>query len=63
MAIKSLIKADNPPIQIAELLSISKQKVNYWIKNEIRTVQITGKKLNSSYIKKICEFAKDKTMS
>ena len=51
--IKSLIKADIPQIQIAELLGISKLKVNYW-KKEITTVQIHRKKLDFSYIQKIC---------
>ena len=49
--------------QIAKMLNISKQKVHYWMKVEIKTEQNRKKKLDKKYIDKICELAKDKLTS
>ena len=62
-AIKALFKKDFSPIKVARILGISRQKVNYWRKTEIRSFQHRRKKLDDSYINKICELAKDKTTS
>ena len=49
------------PIKIARLLEVSKQKVNYWRKTEIKYIQTRRKKLPPEYVKKICQLAADKT--
>ena len=45
IAIKSLIKAGIPQIQIPELLGNSKQKVNYWEKKKLSMSKFVGKSL------------------
>ena len=39
VTIKSLLKQGMKPIKIARLLEVSKQKVNYWRKTEIKYIQ------------------------
>ena len=63
VTIKSLLKQGMQPIKIARLLKVSKQKVNYWKKTEIKYIQTRRKKLQPEYVKKICQLAADKTTS
>ena len=63
ITIKSLLKQGMQPIKIARLLKISKQKVNYWKKTEIKHTQTRRKKLQPELIKKICDLAANKTTS
>ena len=63
ITIQSLLKQGMQPIKIARLLKVSKQKVNYWKKTDIKTCQTKRKKLKPEYIKKICKLAADKTTS
>ena len=49
IAIKALIKQGIKPINIAQILGISKQKVNYWRKTSVKTVQNRRKKLQKNY--------------
>jgi len=44
IAIKSLLNKGLKPIEVANLLDLSKQRVNYWKKHEIKTIQ-TRKKI------------------
>ena len=53
IAIKALIKQGIKPINIAQILGISKQKVNYWRKTSVKTVQNRRKKLQKIILKKI----------
>ena len=62
-AIKALLKKGFSPIKVARILGLSRQKVNYWRKTEIKSIQYRRKKLDDSYINKIYELAKDKTTS
>ena len=50
VTIKTLLNNHIRPIEIAKKLKISKQRVNYWTKNEIKTVQHRKKKLRSDGI-------------
>ena len=63
IAIKSLLNKGLKPIQVANLLGLSRQKVNYWKKNEIKTTQTRRKKLDAPFIQKIRELAENKTTS
>jgi len=63
IAIKTLLNKGMKPIEVANLLDVSKQKVNYWKRNEIKTIQTRRKKLDASFIQKICELAENKTTS
>ena len=58
-AIKALLKKGFSPIKVARILGLSRQKVNYWRKTEIKSIQYRRKKLDDSYINKIYELAKD----
>ena len=60
---KALLKKGFSPIKVARILGLSRQKVNYWRKTEIKSIQYRRKKLDDSYINKIYELAKDKTTS
>ena len=59
ITIKSLLNQGFKQSQIVKMLKISKQKVHYWMKTEIKTEQKRRKKLDKIYIDKICELAKD----
>ena len=63
IAIKTLLNKGMKPIEVANLLDVSKQKVNYWKRHEIKTIQTRRKKLDASFIQKICELAENKTTS
>ena len=43
------------------MLNISKQKINYWRKTEIKYTQTRWKKLQHELIQKICDLAVNKT--
>ena len=51
------------PIEIARKLNITKQRVNYWVKTSIKTVQYRKKKLPQKYIDKIISLARNQTTS
>ncbi len=53
ITIKTLLKNEMRPIEIARRLHISKKRVNYWIKTSIKSVQYWKKKLSQKYIYKI----------
>ena len=55
VTIKTLLNNHIRPIEIAKKLKISKQRVNYWTKNEIKAVQHRKKKLGKKYLTR-CEF-------
>ena len=59
ITIKSLLNQGFKQSQIVKMLKISKQKVHYRMKTEIKTEQKRRKKLDKIYIDKICELAKD----
>ena len=61
--IKALLKKGFSPIKVARILGLSRKKVNYWRKTEIKSIQYRRKKLDDSCINKIYELAKDKTTS
>lgn len=63
VTIKSLLNQRIKQAEIAEMLGVSKQKVHYWKKTEIKTEQKRKKKLDKKYIDKIFELAKDKPTS
>ena len=63
ITIKYLLKQGMQPIKISRLLKISKQKVNYWKKTEIKYTQTRRKKLQPELIQKICNLAENKTTS
>ena len=63
IAIKYLLNQGMQPIKISRLLKISKQRVNYWKKTEIKYTQTRRKKLQPELIKKICDLAENKTTS
>ena len=63
IAIKSLLNKGLKLIQIANLLGVYRQKVNYWKKNEIKITQTRRKKLDAPFIKKVRELAENKTTS
>lgn len=61
--IKFILNNHIKPIKIARLLNISKQRVNYWIKTEIKYTQFRRKKISDKYIDESCNLAGDKTTS
>ena len=61
--IKTLLRNHLKPIQIARKLHISKQRVNYWVKREIKEVQYRRKKFDKKIIDKIISLAENKTTS
>ena len=63
VAIKKLLKRGLTQKKIAQLLGLKKQKVSYWSKHDIKTIQTSRKKLSRTYINKICKLAKDKVIS
>ena len=48
-------------IKISRLLNVSKQKINYCIKTEIKYSQTRRKKLQLELMKKICNLSANKT--
>ena len=63
IAIKELHKMGYKPSQIAKIKKISKQKVNYWLKTEIKTEIRRRTKLNEEEIQRVVELAENKTTS
>ena len=61
--IKTLLEKRMRPIEIARKLNITKQRVNYWVKTSIKTVQYRKKKLPQKYIDKIISLARKQTTS
>jgi len=61
--IKSFLDKKYRPIDIAKEFNISKQKVNYWKKTEIKTEIHRRLKLNQEDIDKIIKLAENKTTS
>ena len=61
--IKTLLENRMKPIEIARKLHITKQRVNYWVKTPIKTVQCRKKKLEQKYIDKIISLARNQTTS
>ena len=62
-AIQAFLEKGYNQAWIARKLGISKQKVNYWSKTAIKTVQNRRSKLSDEYKKKIVELAEDKLTS
>ena len=63
ITIKSLLEKGYNQYQISKMLNLSKQKVHYWAKTEIKTVQKRRKKFRNFYVDKILKLAKNKTTS
>ena len=61
--IKTLLENGMRPIEIIRKLHKSKQRVNYWVKTSIKTVQYGEKKLDQKYIDKIISLARNQTTS
>ena len=61
--IKTLLQNNVRPINIARKLKISKQRVNYWIKTPIKSIQSRRKKLDKKYIDKIISLGENQTTS
>ena len=61
--IKGLLNKKYRPIDIANEFNISKQKVNYWKKTEIKTEIHRRLKLNQDDIDQIIKLAENKTTS
>ena len=61
--IKKLLDKKIRPIDIANEFNISKQKVNYWKKTEIKTVIHRRKKLDDKDIQEIIKMAENQTTS
>ena len=55
--IKALHKAGHHPSSIARILKISKQKVNYWLKSEIKTEIKRKTKLDEEEIDMVVKMA------
>ena len=61
--IKTLKKLGLSPSNIEKKLKISKQKVNYWLKTEIKTEIKRKTKLDDIEIDRVVDLAKNKTTS
>ena len=61
ITIKSLLINGYNQGNIAKMLNLSKQKVNYWALHKIKTVQIRRKKFRTFCLDKIIELTKNKT--
>ena len=59
-AIKAFLAKGYNQAWISRKLGISKQKVNYWFKTSMKTVQYRKRKLPKEYIDKIIRLAEDK---
>ena len=62
-AIKAFLAKGYNQAWISRKLGISKQKVNYWSKTSMKTVQYRKTKLPKEYIDKIGRLAEDKLTS
>ena len=63
ITIKILLSNHLRPIQIARKLHISKQRVNYWVKREIKEVKFMRKNFDKKIIDKIISLAETQTTS
>ena len=63
VTVKTLLQEGYSQIWISRKLKISKQRVNYWSKADIKTTVVRKNKLPDKYIKKIISLAQDKTTS
>ena len=63
ITIKSLLEKGYIQYKIAKMLNISKQKVLYWARTEIKSIQTRKKKFRNYYVNKIINLAKNKTTS
>ena len=63
ITIKSLLEKGYTQYKISKMLNISKQKVHYWARTEIKSIQTRKKKFRNFYINKIINLAKNKTTS
>ena len=61
--IKRLLKEGYRPIDIAKKFNISKQKINYWKKTEIKEVIHRRSKLSDDDIREIVKMAENQTTS
>ena len=61
--IKIILQNNVRPINIARKLKISKQRVNYWIKTPIKTMQIRRRKIPENFEKHIIRIGNNKTVS
>ena len=61
--IKTLFKSKVRPIDIARKLKVSKQRVNYWAKTPLKSIQTRRKKLGQIYIDKIIALGENQTTS
>ena len=61
--IKILLNKGLSQSDITKILNISKQKVNYWTKTEIKTSSVHRRKLPEEYMKKIIDLAQNQTTS
>ena len=58
--IKSLLEKGYTQGEIAKMINLSKQKVNYWVLHEIKPTQQRRKKFRAFYVDKIINLAKIK---
>ena len=61
--IKELLNKGWTQKKIANVLNLSKQKVSYWSKHEIKTSIIRKRKLKDIYLDRIIRWAKNKPTS
>ena len=61
--IKILLNKGLTQSDITKILNLSKQKVNYWAKTDIKTTTIHRRKLPEEYMKRILELAQNQTTS
>ena len=61
--IKELMNKGWPQKKIANVLNLSKQKVNYWSKHQIKTSVVRKRKLKDIYLNRIISWAKNKPTS
>ena len=62
-AVKALLEKGYSQIWIARKLKVKKQRVNYWAKTPLKTVQNRRRKLDNKYIEEIINLASDQTTS
>ena len=61
--VKTFLDAGYSQSWIARKLKVPRQKVNYWAKHPLKTVQYKKRKLPIQYIKRIIKLASNKTTS
>ena len=63
LMIKELLKKGYKHCDIANLLDIKKEKINYWARHEIKTSQRKSKMINDIYTNTITRWANNKVTS